>query len=58
MTEDGPRRWRRQKPRPAGREPYGRGEPTPGGRPRFPWAGGGPPLRGRPAPASRGQRRL
>jgi len=32
-------------PRPAGREPYGRGEPTLGGRPRFPWAGGGPPLR-------------
>jgi hypothetical protein len=30
---------------PAGREPYGRGEPTPGGCPRFPWAGGGPPLR-------------
>ena len=58
MTGNGPRRGRRQRPRPSGREPYGRGEPTPGGRPRFPWAGGGPPLRGRPAPASRGQRRL
>src|SRR5262249_41126033 len=31
--------------------PTGRGEPAPGGRPRFPWAGGGPPLRaGRPRP--------
>jgi hypothetical protein len=48
----------RQRPRPAGREPYGRGEPTPGGRPRFPWAGGGPPLRARPAPASREKQRL
>jgi hypothetical protein len=36
MTGDGPRRGRRQKPRPSGRGPYGRGEPTPGGRPRFP----------------------
>jgi len=26
-------------PRPAGRWPYGRGEATPGGCPRFPWAG-------------------
>src|SRR5690348_7315967 len=33
---DGLQLGRRQKPRPAGREPYGRGEPTPGGRPRFP----------------------
>ena len=27
---------RRQKPRPAGRKPYGRGAPTPGRPPRFP----------------------
>ena len=35
---DGGRSWqgRRQVPRPAGREPYGRGEPTPGSRPRTP----------------------
>ena len=36
MTGDGSHRRRRQRPRPAGRKPYGRGEPTPGGRPRRP----------------------
>jgi len=36
MTGDGPRLGRRQKPRPFGREPAGRDEPTPGGRPPIP----------------------
>ena len=35
MAGNGPRLGRRQEPRPAGREPYGRGEPTPGSRPRL-----------------------
>jgi hypothetical protein len=41
---------RRPKPRPAGREPSGRGEPTPGGRPRFP----GPLVARRYAPTGTG----
>jgi hypothetical protein len=44
---------RRQKPRPAGRRPYGRGEPTPGDRPRFP----GPVVARRYAPTGTGTAR-
>ena len=56
MTGDGPRRG------------VGKGRALPGalrarradawGRPRFPWAGGGPPITRRSAPASRGKQRL
>ena len=40
-----PRPGRRLKSRPFGRKPAGRDEPTPGGCPRFPQAGGCPSLR-------------
>src|SRR5262249_10138451 len=45
-----PARGRRQRPRPAGRRPYGRGEPTPGGRP----ASRGPVVVRRYAPTGTG----
>src|SRR6516225_8616145 len=57
MTGAGPHWGRRQEPSPAGREPYGLGEPTPGGPSPLPGANG-PAATRPPAPAPRVKRRL
>jgi len=58
MTGDGPRRGRRQEPRPAGRWPYGRGEPPPGGPAPLPLGRWSRAVTRQPVPAPRGKQRL
>lgn len=58
MTGNGLRRGRRQEPSPAGRKPYGLGEPTPGGPSPPSKVAGGPPLRVHRHRPPRGKQRL